>query len=154
MYDVIIAESMWRGVGWLVPARLGLLEPLVATAKPNLAAKPSQMDGFRLVCTYSGIFEPVLMISKPILAAKPNQMGKSCILIISKPNLAAKPNLRPFFTTSWLAAKPKKKKKDDKTEEDEKIYRNKHSTTSKYIKLKKVTSVDVWDSMSLADLGS
>ena len=32
--------------------------------------------------------------------------------------------------------------------------RNKHANTSKYIKANKVNSVDVWESMSLADLGN
>ena len=102
---------MWRTVGWLLPSRLSLLDPVLLPAKPNLI----------------------------LLPAKPNQP----------------PSWRLLGSSPCLAAKPKKTKKDDKSsDEDEKMPRNKHANTSKYIKANKVNSVDVWDSMSLADLGN
>ena len=101
---------MWRTVGWLLPSRLSLLEPVLLPAKPNLI----------------------------LLPAKPNQL----------------PSWRLLGSSPCLAAKPKKKKKDDDDDDVEEDDDNKHANTSKYIKANKVNSVDVWDSMSLADLGN
>jgi hypothetical protein len=84
----------------------------------------------------------------------------------AKPNLIllppAKPNLPPCWrliscsSPCFGGAKPEKKKpaaaaKTSRTE-GAKVPRSK-SAVAKYEKMNKVVSVDVWDSMSLADLG-
>jgi hypothetical protein len=102
---------MWRSVGWLLPARLVCLEPVIVPAKSNFVL---------------------------LLAAKPNTM----------------PGPRLIFSSPGLAAKPKKKKDKDKDGEEEKAtHSRKPSFTSKFIKVNKKITVDVWDSMSLSDLG-